>query len=40
MRRENEFVFEAYGNHRTEIIFLAGLPDVAENRLHSRLDKR
>ncbi len=27
-----EFVFEAYVNHRTEVIFLAGLPDVAESR--------
>ena len=23
--------FEAYVNHRTEVIFLAGLPDVAES---------
>ena len=31
-----EFVFEAYVSHRTEVIFLAGLPDVAESRPHSR----
>ncbi len=24
----NDFVFEAYVNHRTEVIYLAGLPDV------------
>ncbi|MFQ5790329.1 MAG: hypothetical protein ACE5JI_07595, partial [Acidobacteriota bacterium] len=33
-----EFVFEAYVNHRTEVIFLAGLPDVAESRPHSRVN--
>ncbi len=35
-----EFVFEAYVNHRTEVIFLAGLPDVAESRPHSRVNSR
>ncbi len=30
-----EFVFEAYVNHRTDAIFLAGLPDVPESRPHS-----
>lgn len=29
-----EFVFEAYVNHRHEVIFLQGLPDVAESRPH------
>ncbi len=33
-----EFVFEAYVNHRTDVIFLAGLPDVAESRPHSRVN--
>ncbi len=33
-----EFMFQAYVNHRTEVIFLAGLPDVAESRLHSRVN--
>jgi hypothetical protein len=32
----NDFVFEAYVNHRKEAIFLAGLPDVPESRPHSR----
>ena len=32
----NDFVFEAYVSHRQEAIFLAGLPDVPENRPHSR----
>ena len=33
-----EFVFEAYVNHQTDVIFLAGLPDVAESRPHSRVN--
>jgi hypothetical protein len=33
----NEFVFEAYVNHRQEAIYLAGLPDVPESRPHSRM---
>lgn len=32
----NEFVCEGYVNHRTEAIFLAGLPDVPESRPHSK----
>jgi hypothetical protein len=32
----NEFVLEGYVNHRTEAIFLAGLPDVPESRPHSK----
>ncbi|MBK6974761.1 MAG: hypothetical protein IPH26_18105 [Sterolibacteriaceae bacterium] len=31
----NDFVFEGYVNHRTEAIFLAGLPDVPNSRPHS-----
>ena len=34
------FVFEAYVNHRTEVIFLAGFPDIAESRPHSRFNSR
>jgi len=30
-----EFVFEAYVNHRHDVIFLEGLPDVPESRPHS-----
>lgn len=33
-----EFVFEAYVNHREDVISLAGLPDVAESRPHSRVN--
>jgi hypothetical protein len=31
---------EAYLNHRTEVIMLAGLPDVAESRPHARFNSR
>jgi hypothetical protein len=31
-----DFVFEAYVNHRTDAIYLAGLPDVPESRPHSQ----
>ena len=31
----SEFVFEAYVNHRHDVIFLEGLPDVPESRPHS-----
>lgn len=34
-----EYVFEAYANHRTEAVFLMGLPDVAESRPHSRVSQ-
>ena len=34
----NDFVFEAYVNHRTEAIYLAGLPDVPESRPHSAVN--
>lgn len=33
----NDFVFEAYVNHRTEVIYLAGLPVVSESRSHSEV---
>jgi hypothetical protein len=36
----SEFVFEAYVNHRSDVIFLAGLPDVAESRPHSRVNSQ
>ncbi len=35
-----EFVFEAYVNHRSDVIFLEGLPDVPESRPHSRINSR
>jgi hypothetical protein len=35
----NEFVFEAYMNHRPEAIYLAGLPDIPESRPHSRVSE-
>ncbi|HWA71086.1 MAG TPA: hypothetical protein VG937_02060 [Polyangiaceae bacterium] len=31
-----EYIFEAYVNHQTEVIFLEGLPDVDESRPHSK----
>jgi hypothetical protein len=34
----NEYIFEAYVNHRAEVIFIAGLPDVEESRPHSRMN--
>ncbi len=30
-----EYVFEAYASHRTEAVFLMGLPDIAESRPHA-----
>ena len=33
-----EFVFEAYAHHSSDVIFLAGLPDVPESRPHSRVN--
>ena len=35
-----EFVFEAYVNHSTDVIFLAGLPDIPESRPHSRVNSQ
>jgi hypothetical protein len=34
----NEYMLQAYVNHQTEVIFLAGLPDVEETRPHSRMN--
>ena len=34
----NDFIFEAYVNHRMEAIYLTGLPDVPESRPHSRVN--
>jgi hypothetical protein len=36
----NDFVFEGYVDHRTDAIFLAGLPDIAESRPHSEVNRR
>ncbi|MBI5525186.1 MAG: hypothetical protein HY897_02550 [Deltaproteobacteria bacterium] len=36
----NDFVFEGYVNHRTEAIYLAGLPDVPESRPHSEVNSQ
>ena len=36
----NDFVFEGYVNHRTEVIFLAGLPAIPESRPHSNASNR
>ena len=33
-----EFGFEAYVNHRSEVIYLKGLPDIEESRPHSRVN--
>ena len=35
-----EFVFEAYIHHRSDVIFLAGLPDLAESRPHSWINRQ
>jgi hypothetical protein len=35
-----DFVFEAYVNHGTEVIFLARLPDVAKSGPHSRVNSQ
>ena len=34
----NEYIFQAYVNHRTEVVFIAGLPDIEESRPHSRVN--
>jgi len=34
------YVFEAYANFQAEAVFLAGLPDVADSRPHSRINER
>jgi len=33
-----EYVFEGYVNHQSDVIFLRGLPDVAESRPHSSVN--
>jgi hypothetical protein len=35
----NDYVLDAYVNHRTEVIYLAGVPDVPESLPHSRLNE-
>jgi hypothetical protein len=35
----NDYVFEAYVNHQTDAIYLAGLPDVPESRPHSEISE-
>ncbi len=35
-----EFVFEAYVNHCSDVIFLKGLPDIPESRPHSRVNSQ
>jgi hypothetical protein len=34
-----EYVFEAYTSHQAEAVFLMGLPDIAESRPHSRVNR-
>ena len=34
----NEYIFEAYANYRSEMIFLCGLPDVPESRPNSAIN--
>lgn len=34
----NEYIFEAYANYRSEVIFLCGLPDVPESRPNSAIN--
>lgn len=36
----NEFVLEAYVNHRSDVIFLKGLPDMAASRPHSAVNEK
>jgi hypothetical protein len=36
----SEFVFEAYVNHCSDVIFLKGLPEVRESRPHSSVNRR
>jgi hypothetical protein len=35
----NDFVFEAYVNHRFDVIYLTGLPDIPESRPHSKVNE-
>jgi hypothetical protein len=34
-----EYVFEAYASHQAEAVFLMGLPDIAESRPHSKINR-
>jgi hypothetical protein len=36
----NEFIFEAYVNYRTEVIYLTGVPDVLESRRRSAFNEQ
>ena len=36
----NDFVFEAYVNYRTEVIYLTGVPDVPESRPHAAVNEQ
>jgi len=36
----NDYVFEAYVNYQPDAIYLAGLPDIPESRLHSEVSER
>ena len=35
----NDYVFEAYVNHQSDAIYLAGLPDIPESRPHSEISE-
>jgi hypothetical protein len=35
----NEYVFEGYVNHEKEMILLAGFPDIASSRPHSKVNE-
>jgi hypothetical protein len=35
----NEFVFEAYHNYRSDLIYLTGVPDIPESLPHSRVNR-
>jgi hypothetical protein len=35
----NEYVFEAYVNHQSDMILLAGFPDLPATRPHSRVNQ-
>jgi len=35
-----EFVFEAYANYQSDVIFLVGMPDIPESRPHSEMNRR
>jgi hypothetical protein len=35
----NDYVFQAYVNHKADAIYLAGLPDIPESRPHSKISE-